>query len=143
MLEVRQVKCVRGQRTLFANLSFSISSGEFLQLTGANGSGKTSLLRLLCGLARPSAGAVLWNGLDIRALGEDYNSVFIYLGHRPAVKDELTVIENLRFACGIHEAHVSAEQARHVLQAAGLSGFENHLARLLSDGLRRRLVLAS
>src|SRR5215471_2344876 len=103
MLEVRRLKCVRGQRTLFSNLSFSLSPGDFLQLTGANGSGKTSLLRLLCGLARPTAGEILWNGLDIRTLGEDFNSAFVYLGHRPAVKDELTVVENLRFSCRIHE----------------------------------------
>src|SRR5215467_4664321 len=101
MLEVRSVKCVRGQRTLFENLSFSLSAGEFLQLTGPNGSGKTSLLRLLCGLMRASSGEIRWNGFDIRELGEDYNSALLYLGHRPAVKDELTTLENLRFTCGI------------------------------------------
>jgi heme exporter protein A len=142
MLEVRRLKCVRGQRTLFESLSFSLSAGEFLQLTGANGSGKTSLLRLLCGLTGPSAGEIRWMGADIRELGEDYNHAFIYLGHRPAVKDELTAAENLRFWSEIRGVDISTEQTQRALEAAGLIDFQDYPARLLSDGLRRRLALA-
>jgi heme exporter protein A len=74
-------------------------SGETLRVAGPNGSGKTSLLRILCGLLTPSAGEVLWNGARIQSLKEDYARHVLYLGHAPAVKDELTGAENLRVAC--------------------------------------------
>ena len=142
MLEARNLECVRGRRRLFSDLSFSVSPGECVQLTGPNGSGKTSLLRLLCGLLPPSSGQIHWNDEDIRVLGDDYNAVFTYLGYRPAVKDDLTSLENLRVASGMHGTELTFDEAGQILGRAGLDGFEFHPARLLSDGLRRRLALA-
>src|SRR4051812_45801318 len=101
MLEVIKLTCVRGTRRLFKDLSFSAESGELIELRGPNGSGKTSLLRILCGLATPVAGEVHWNGKRIRSLGEEYYSSVAYLAHQNAVKDELSAIENLRISSAV------------------------------------------
>ena len=82
-------------RALFSGLDFELRRGERLYLTGSNGSGKTSLLRILCGLLTPDGGEVLWNGAPIRSLAEDYSRELVYLGHATGVKDELTPLENL------------------------------------------------
>jgi heme exporter protein A len=101
MLEVINLGCVRGTRPLFKDLSFSASSGELVEVRGSNGSGKTSLLRILCGLASPAAGEVRWNGKNINALGEEYYGSLAYLAHQNGVKDELSAIENLRISAGV------------------------------------------
>ena len=142
MLEALNLECVRGERRLFSDLSFSLSPGGFLQLTGPNGSGKTSLLRILCGLAAPASGEIRWHGANIRSLGEEYFTSLTYIGHRPGVKDELTAIENRRVSAGLSGADVGPEDAANVLRKMGLSGRENLPARLLSEGQRRRLALA-
>src|SRR4029453_13963670 len=98
MLEVTNLTCVRGTRRLFRDLNFSAGEGELIELRGPNGSGKTSLLRILCGLATPAAGEVRWHGQNIRKLGEEYSAVLAYLGHQNAIKDELSAMENLRIS---------------------------------------------
>ena len=100
MFEVINLGCIRGERRLFRGLSFS-ASGELVELRGANGSGKTSLLRILCGLAQPAEGEVRWEGNNIRSLGEEYFGSIAYVAHQNGVKDELTAIENLRIASGV------------------------------------------
>jgi heme exporter protein A len=142
MLEVIGLKCVRGKRELFEDLSFALQPGDFLQLTGANGSGKTSLLRMLAGLLRPLRGDILWQGESIEALGESYFSMVTYLGHRTAVKDELTALENFRSSCGWSGVEVNRGDAVTALGRMGLRGREHVPARFLSEGQRRRLALA-
>ena len=142
ILELSKLGCVRGDRRLFSGLDLSVSPGTYVQLTGPNGSGKTSLLRILCGLLAPAEGAVKWEGANIRSLGEDYVAAVTYMGHRHGVKDEFSGIENLRVSNGLNGVEVSKEKAREALQQMGLTGRESLPARLLSEGQRRRVALA-
>jgi heme exporter protein A len=133
---------VRGDRRLFSGVALWVEPGTFVQLTGPNGSGKTSLLRILCGLLAPAEGEVLWQGANIRSLAEDYYTSVTYLGHRPGVKDELSAIENLRIGNLLNGVEVSEEDALAALQRMGLGGRESLAARFLSEGQRRRVALA-
>src|SRR3954447_19725241 len=139
MLEAINLTCVRGTRRLFTNLSFTVEAGELVELRGPNGSGKTSLLRILCGLASPAAGEVRWQGQNIRRLGEEYFASVAYLGHQNAVKDELTASENLKIASAVAGTTLNDSEAREILTRVGLSQQQNLPARVLSAGQRRRL----
>jgi heme exporter protein A len=116
--------------------------GMLLQVTGPNGSGKTSLLRIVCGLMAPEEGAVRWQGKSISSLGEDYSRNLTYLGHRTGVKEELTSVENLRIAAGLNGIELTETEAANALAEVGLAGREELPARFLSEGQRRRSALA-
>jgi len=142
MLEAVNLECTRGDRRLFRGLNFSIKPGELIELHGANGSGKTSLLRILSGLSSPAQGEGRWNGKNIRSLGEEYSGAVSYLAHQNGVKDELSAIENLRIACGVSGNVLSKADAQTVLEQVGLSRQQNLPARSLSAGQKRRVALA-
>ena len=142
MLEICNLACTRGDHLLFSNLSFSLSAGELLQVEGVNGSGKTSLLRTLCGFMMPTAGEIKWRGQSIKKLGEEYYAEMIYLGHFNAVKDELNALENLRITAGLAGCAVSDEQLVAILRRMGLRGRETLPVMVLSQGQRRRVALA-
>lgn len=140
-LSVNEVNCTRGYRELFSGLNFSIQSGEMLRVEGENGSGKTSLLRILAGLAQPLDGDVRWNAQPVRHPDAGYFETMLYLGHRSAIKYELTPVENLRMAqalFGSHDQH-SIDDALYQL---GLYGFEETVSGNLSAGQKRRVALA-
>lgn len=141
-LEVQNVSCTRGDRRIFRDLSFSLAPGSGIQLVGANGSGKTSLLRLICGLMKPEEGEIRWRGENIHSLGEEYSSVITYVGHRNGLKEELTSTENLRVSSGLAGKGLSRETAREALRRMGLGDRENLPVRFLSEGQRRRAALA-
>ena len=141
MLEVVNLTCVRGTRRLFKDLNFLAESGELVELHGPNGSGKTSLLRILCGLATPAGGEVRWNGTSIRSLGEEYFGSVAYLAHQNAVKDELTAIENLRISSAVCGNALDKKEAQETLKRVGLGQQQNLPARVLSAGQRRRLAM--
>ena len=142
MLEGRALACVRDGRTLFENLDCRVKRGEVLRLEGANGAGKTSLLRILCGLALPRRGVVRWNGEDIRHRRGEYHEQLLYIGHCPGIKEELTPLENLRFlrSLGGHAGDREVQEA--ALHIIGLCGYEDVPVRVLSAGQRRRVALA-
>src|SRR5712692_7106876 len=142
MLEALNLGCARGERRLFSGLNFSLRAGAFLQAFGANGSGKTSLLRIICGLLAPDAGEVRWNGTNIRRLGEEYFSAIAYVAHQNGVKDELNPIENLRISSGVAGHALSKHEAQAILERVGLNNQQHLPARLLSAGQRRRLALS-
>ena len=141
MLQAIQLECTRGPRPLFSGLDFELRRGERLYLTGSNGSGKTSLMRILCGLLTPDGGEVLWNGAPIRSLAEDYNRELAYIGHANGVKDELTPLENLRIACQLSGVRAD-DTLGAALQDFGLAGYERAPVKTLSQGQRRRAALA-
>src|SRR3970040_2175014 len=112
MLSANDLKRARGPRVLFAGVSFSLAQAECLLVQGPNGSGKTSLLRILCGLARPERGEVHWNAEPIAALGEDYRAALAYCGHANALKDDLTPSETLLAAAALAGRPASLAGAR-------------------------------
>jgi heme exporter protein A len=132
---------VRSERTLFAGLDFSVGAGEVLQVRGANGAGKSSLLRILCGLAQPDAGEVRWGGSSIAALGPQFAGQLIYVGHGNALKLDLDARENLKF---LRELRVrdGARSTDAILEDCGLGACAGVPVSRLSAGQRRRLSLA-
>jgi heme exporter protein A len=142
MLEAHALTCLRGGRSLFNGLDFVIYPGQLLHVRGANGSGKTSLLRILVGLSRADAGHVSWQSRDIAEIREFYAENLTYLGHFPAAKDELSVAENLDVSSRLAGSSPTGDQLSMALNAVGLGGRENLPARVLSQGQRRRLALA-
>ena len=141
-LETSRLACVRGERRLFADIGFRLQDGELLYLQGPNGSGKTSLLRILCGLTPPATGEIHWRGTPISRHGEDYRRELCYLGHQNALKEELTPLENLLSAAKIADEALDADTAVDALQTFGLSGHEDLPCRYLSQGQKRRVALA-
>lgn len=141
-LEAVDLQCTRGERTLFNGLGFTLRAGTLLRVAGANGSGKTSLLRIACGLLEPTGGEVLWAGENIRRLQEEFWRQLVYIGHANAIKDDLTAAENLRVACTLAGVHVQREQIGDALRRLGLAGCEDLPARVLSRGQQRRTALA-
>jgi len=141
MLEAIDLECVRGEKSLFRGLSFRLERGACLMVQGTNGSGKTSLLRILCGLSMPASGEIRWNGEPIRALAEDYRGRLLYCGHAGAVKDELTALENARISATLAGETIRDEAALKALRQLGLKGREHLPARVLSAGQKRRVAL--
>ena len=142
MLEVIDLACTRGERTLFGGVSFKLAARELLHVAGTNGSGKTSLLRIVCGLGVADAGEVRWRGEPIRTLREAYWREAVYLGHAHALKDDLSATENLLVACTLAGRTVTREAARGALAAFGLSACMHLPVRALSQGQKRRSALA-
>ncbi len=142
MLEAADLECVRGERRLFADVGFRLQGGEMLYLQGRNGSGKTSLLRMLCGLTPPAAGEIRWRGRPIRQQGEEFRAELCYLGHHNAIKEELTPFENLLASAKLAEESLDEDAALDALEMVGLAGREDLACRYLSQGQKRRVALA-
>jgi len=139
-LEVHALECIRDDRTLFSQLEFRLERGQALVLEGRNGSGKTSLLRILCGIRLPDAGTVTWGDTDISKLGPDYHVHTSYVGHRDGIKLDLTPLENLTMARALGKpSDITLDAA---LEKVDLFGYEDVLTRNLSAGQQRRLALA-
>ena len=142
MLSALGLSCVRGERRLFAGIDLAVEPGHWLHVRGENGSGKTSLLRMLAGLAAPAAGEICWNGEPIKRAGEDYRRELLYLGHHAAVKEDLTALENLELSAAVDGDELDETQAMKALALFGLKGREDLPVRFLSAGQKRRVLLA-
>jgi len=140
VLTIDSLTCERAERLLFKDLSFSLAAGDVLQVTGANGAGKSSLLKILAGLIPPQAGKLLWQGQDIEIDRADYLGSIAYLGHLDGVKLGLTINENLNYAADLRRKIIMPpEQA---IAQLGLGAQANQLVAHLSAGQRRRVALA-
>jgi len=140
-LAADQVHLWRGDRHVLKGVSLAIAPGQMLQVSGANGSGKTTLLRVLCGLMRPEQGTVTWRGRSIREDPMAYQADLAYASHEPALKADLTVLENLRFAVGL-KRHIEVAELRSILIRLGVAECAELPARVLSTGQRRRVTMA-
>jgi heme exporter protein A len=122
-------------------VSLQVEPRELLHISGPNGTGKTTLLRIVSGLLRPEQGSVTWRGQSIAEIRADYQAALAYASHEPALKGDLTALENLRFAVGL-KRRVSAEELRAALARTGVAGCADLPARVLSAGQRRRVAMA-
>lgn len=131
--------CIRCERIVFAGFNFSVKAGDALVLSGPNGSGKSSLLRLMAGISRPAAGQITWRGKSITEDPERFFSDMHYVGHHDAVKQALSVRENLIFHSALRSVTSNIDNA---LDLTGLAALADVPARMLSAGQTRRLALA-
>lgn len=137
-LEGINLSCIRDDRVLFESLNFKLPPGQTLLLEGKNGSGKTSLLRILCGFREADEGQILWCGVAID--DSQYHADMAYVGHLDGVKKELTVLENLKVSLALGAP--GAYSIQQALAKVKLSGYDDALVQTLSAGQKRRLSLA-
>jgi heme exporter protein A len=140
-LAVEKVHVWRGDRHVLKGVSLTVGPGELLHVSGANGAGKTTLLRVVAGLLRPEQGAVHWRGASILAARSEYQAALAYASHEPALKSDLTALENLRFLVGLKRP-VSLSELGASLERTGVAQCADLPARVLSAGQRRRVAMA-
>ncbi|GLU40487.1 cytochrome c biogenesis heme-transporting ATPase CcmA [Pseudomonas sp. NBRC 100443] len=141
LLETVALACERDWRMLFERLDLRLGAGEMLQVVGPNGSGKTSLLRLLCGLMQPTAGQVRLNGRPLEEQRGELARNLLWIGHAAGIKGLLSAEENLAWLCALHQPAGKTAIWR-ALEAVGLRGFEDVPCHTLSAGQQRRVALA-
>jgi heme exporter protein A len=142
MLTASNLSCTRGDRSLFTGVEVALQPGQWLHVRGANGSGKTSLLRLLAGLSQPALGEIRWDGKAVAEDAEAFRTDLLFLGHHAAVKEDLTALENLQLASELDGAELPRAEAIEALRRFGLQGREDLPVRVLSAGQKRRVLLA-
>ena len=142
MFSVSNLSCSRGDKRLFSGVSFALQPGQWLHLEGDNGVGKTSLLRLACGLSALEQGEIQWQGQPVSENSDEFRANLAYLGHQLALKEDLTPLENLRADAAIAGRVLSLADAKSALVQLGLKGREHLPVRVLSQGQKRRAALA-
>ena len=141
LLEAVALSCERDWRMLFEQLHFALQPGDMLQISGPNGSGKTSLLRLIAGLRQPTSGDILLQGQALAEQRSELARNLLWIGHAAGIKGLLTAEENLAWLCALHRP-ASREAIWQALEAVGLRGFEDVPCHTLSAGQQRRVALA-
>ncbi|MCR8921691.1 cytochrome c biogenesis heme-transporting ATPase CcmA [Dasania sp. GY-MA-18] len=141
LIATQALNCERDDRLLVKQLTWSLAEGEIHQVEGPNGSGKTSLLRVLCGLSSRYSGEIYWRGQPIKTVRHQYLSELLYLGHQPGIKSVLSPRENLQWHAAV-KGVVAAEAIEQALAKVGLYGYEDAPCYSLSAGQQRRVALA-
>jgi len=142
-LEVTNLQCIRGEKELFSGLSFTLKNKQLMRIEGQNGTGKTTLLRTLCGLYQPDQGEVLWHNISIKKQAEEYLKDLFFLGHSNAIKADLNALENLCINTALVGNKYSDDVLLKALDDIGLFGSEYKPAAHLSQGQKRRVALAA
>jgi heme exporter protein A len=140
-LQVEAVHVWRGERHVLKGVSCTVRPTQLVHVLGPNGTGKTTLLRVICGLLRPEQGEVRWNGAPVRHDPSAYHRALAYASHEPALKGDLTPLENLTFMVGLKRRITAAELSRY-LDRTGVAHCADLPVRVLSAGQRRRVALA-
>ena len=138
---VDSLSCIRQNRCLFENLSFSIKSGEIMQIEGPNGAGKSSLLRILAGFLLPESGQLLWQNTPLGRDRLDFNEQLLFMGHLSGVNGHLSALENIHYWMSAHPCEVTIEPFE-LLGRLGLVGLESVSVSQLSAGQQRKVALA-
>ena len=139
MLTIDNLGFAREDKKIFSNLGLSLSSSSALIITGKNGCGKTSLLKIIAGISKTQAGKILWNDVDIESFRSDFNSDIQFLGHKNFLKTELTVLENLRFYSRLNDSELALTAALNFFK---LNEFADIKVKKLSAGWQKRVMLA-
>lgn len=140
-LSVDKIHVWRGDRHVLRGTSLEVQAGEILHVSGPNGSGKTTLMRVICGLLRPEQGRIAWEGRPIADVRAAYQAAMTYASHEPALKGDLTALENLRFSVGL-KRRVGEAELRAALDRTAVGACADLPARVLSAGQRRRVAMA-
>jgi len=140
LLHIKSVTCIKQERCLFADLNFSLNSGQIMQLAGPNGAGKTSLLRIVAGFSVPDEGAVFYNQQAITKHYEEYATDLLFIGHKTGVNVQLSALENVRHWLHIN-GYTNEPDLYPILAKLGLVGLEDVPVRMLSAGQQRRVAL--
>jgi len=139
VFKIKDLSCQKGFNLLFKNINFTAKESDIVQVKGANGKGKTSLLRILSGLSEPDSGHITFN--DFLSDSDEYQKDILYLGHNPSMSVDLTVIENLEYLRSLNNTDLNI-QSLHALKKLGLANFQNEFCLNLSAGQKRRVILS-
>jgi heme exporter protein A len=140
-LTLTNISCIRGQRPLLTDLSFNLSAGELMLIRGSNGTGKSSLLRIVCGLLSPAQGNILWQNTPISDCRQEFVRELVYIGHKSGVKENLSVWENLKLSAALSQVNLSMENWEKILAVFQLTSLKNNLCYQLSAGQLQRVAL--
>ncbi|MBU6140176.1 MAG: heme ABC exporter ATP-binding protein CcmA [Proteobacteria bacterium] len=139
MLSVENLTVLRDDKKIFSDLSFSVGLNSALIIKGRNGCGKSSLLKIIAGISKPTSGKILWGGEDVENLRADFNGDSQFLGHKNFLEQELTVIENLSFYAKLADTEAALYSA---LSFFDLNEFADEKVKKLSAGWQKKVMLA-
>lgn len=139
MLTVDNLSFFKDDKKIFSEVGFSVSINSALIITGKNGCGKSSLLKILAGISKNNSGKILWGGEDVENFRDDFNGDSQFLGHKNFLKPELTVIENLRFYARLSDSENTINSSMNFF---GLANLANKKVKTLSAGWQKRVMLA-
>jgi len=141
-LVVKNLQCIRGDKTLFSDLSFTLNNKQLMRIEGQNGTGKTTLLRTLCGLSQADKGEILWQDIQIKKQDDSFRKDLFFLGHQNAIKADLSAVENIGISTALAGDDYSEDEILQALDDIGLFGSEYKPTAHLSQGQKRRVSLA-